>query len=385
MKKRKIIQGLFSAVFAITAILITPSSDNLISLSTTSYAASNSNDIPNPPSKKYTGFSTSGKNTYYYENGVAVVSKTKKINGKIYLFDSKGRLKTNGIHTVNKNKYYSDKDGVVTCNKWLKMTDGSYYYASSSGKLKKYQFVEKKYQYISGSSFDLYIDDKEAQIEDLGLKDAKNVNWCYLKINNDYYHVALHYLTSGTISITNMYGYSDGNYPVYDLATGKYLGNFYGQFDIDPKTQRVNKGKLFNNKENKVYTFSENKSKPTISKASPFMIYYRGCPHNSVGGMGYYMNCYNNSDKTIKYVYLNVYVLNRVNDVVRCDITKDVTFNLKLTGPIDPGDTQYAKWDAFMYNNSAQLVKVSSVTVEYMDGTKVNLSPSDYEFGERLK
>ena len=380
MKQNRLIKKTIAGALIVSSIISSSYLYTPLNLVSSCYAASQNEDDPEPPSSNYTGFVSKGTNKYYFDNGILVLSKTKKIEGKIYLFDSNGKLMVNGIHTVKKNKYYSDKDGIVTCNDWIKMKDGSYYYASSSGKLKKYQFVKEKSAYFSDPSFKLYINDKEADVDELKINN--NTKDFFLKLNKDYYPVSCTY--SGGVEIiseTGLYIY-EGNAPIYDAATGKNLGTFYGKYNIDSKTQRINRGKLFNSKDNKVYTFNKNKSQPSVTKASPFIIYYRGCPHNSVGGMGYYMSCYNNSKKTIKYVYLDVYVLNAVNDVVECDITGKLLFNLQLTGPVGSHETRYAECDAFMYNNSAKKVKISGVTIEYMNGSKVTLKPSEFEFCE---
>lgn len=90
-----------------------------------------SNDTPAPPSKNYTGFSTSGSKTYYFEKG-EFVTGFKKIEsskyyftdsgmltgwldyyGLYYYFDKEGKMVRNKTTTINGTKYTFDSDGVM--------------------------------------------------------------------------------------------------------------------------------------------------------------------------------------------------------------------------------------------------------------------------------
>ena len=330
-------------------------------------------DIPNPPSKNFTGFATSNGNKYYYENGVAAISTTKVVDGKMYLFDSKGILLTGGIHTVNGNKYYSDQSGIVTCNDWITMKNDVYYYAKSSGKLTKYSIVSEGSYF---TKYYLYINDSKITDDDLPHNGGSNFQ-SYYKIANNYYRIQC---------MANVEMYSESKYsllyvgaPVFDIVTGKLLGNFYGTPTID-KTGYISSGKVYNSKDAKVYTFSGKNKAPTKSSSSPFIAAYKTVELNSVGGVDYTIAAYNNSNKTIKYVYYTVYAINRVNDMVKDDITNEYFIKLKETGPVEPNKIFGGTFKAIMYNYSANDIILSKVTIEYMDGTTKTLTGNQISY-----
>lgn len=94
---------------------------------------------------------------------------------------------------------------------------------------------------------------------------------------------------------------------------------------------------------------------------------------NSAGGVGMSFTYVNLSPKTIKYLWLKVTPYNAVDDKQACDITRDSTKRLKITGPIEYGEKDYASWSAIWYNYSIQKFVLESVEIEYMDGTKITL------------
>lgn len=112
----------------------------------------------------------------------------------------------------------------------------------------------------------------------------------------------------------------------------------------------------------------------TISK-SPIMIKDMCGEMDTVGGVQWSFDLKNNSDKVIKYVTISWECYNRVMDVVEDTITKDKIFSLKITGPIQPGQTEYSIKNAIKFYNTtyANYIRLNKINVEYTDGTVDNL------------
>ena len=102
----------------------------------------------------------------------------------------------------------------------------------------------------------------------------------------------------------------------------------------------------------------------------PFMIVamYTGTP-NSVGGVDAYVIPRITTPKTIKYVSMTFSAYNEVGDKVIGSIKSNNTFTGKVTGPLNFGDkVDWWKWGTAWYNNSIHCLKLTTVSVEYMDG-----------------
>ncbi|MCH5194516.1 MAG: fibronectin type III domain-containing protein [Oscillospiraceae bacterium] len=337
-------------------------------------ATTKSSDYPAPPSANYTGFATVGGKKYYYENGKIVVGKTKKIGDKIYLFSNSGALLTNGIYTVNDNKYSVDKNGAVACNQWVgqKKTENQYdyYYAEKTGKITTYSIYKKvSSSVISIPVCNLYVDGIKAN--ESMLPKGASILGNYYKINNDYYFIESYNMVTVN-SVTNKYLGGFSSTALYDIGSKKSYGDFYGMLNAD-KMGKCS-GKLFNSTDNCVYYFDGKGGQLTKSAANSLVITQKKVEKNSVGGVDYTISAYNNSSKDIKYIYFNVYVKNAVGDTVSCDITHKKSFYLKVTGPFKAHTADIFGWDAFMYNYSAKDVVISSAEIEYMDGTKSTIS-----------
>lgn len=98
---------------------------------------------------------------------------------------------------------------------------------------------------------------------------------------------------------------------------------------------------------------------------------------NSAAGCDYTFNYVNNSNKTIKYLFWEGTFYNAVNDIVSCEIRNYHTFRGKDTGPVAPGESGGGVWDCVIYNWSADYVKLSSVSIIYMDGSKTSIGAGD--------
>ena len=347
-------------------------------------ATTKSSDYPEPPSKNYTGFSTISGKKYYYDNGKIVAGKTKKIDGKIYLFSDSGALLTGGYHTVNSKTYYSDKNGVVSTSKWVGQkktsSEAKYYYAEKTGQITTYSFKpEGSSSYSLYNYYNLYINDVKATESDLQKINTKGKYTfdCFYKFNNDYYYIwaySKNLLRVACDRNANLIDLVSASSYMYDFGSGKYLGEYYGILKADSKG--VCSGKLFNKDDGYIYTFNGKGKQITKTKAGSLVLLENTLKLNSVGGTDIKLYAVNNSSKTIKYIYYNVYIKNGVGDIVKCRITGDSSFILKCTGPYKSGDLVSSSWKAIMYNYSAKEMVISSVDIEYMDGTKTTLSGS---------
>lgn len=98
---------------------------------------------------------------------------------------------------------------------------------------------------------------------------------------------------------------------------------------------------------------------------------------NSAGGCDYILYYTNNSQKTIKYLTWKGHVYNAVNDRVSCEIRHTSYASGRDTGPIAPGQHGGGLWDCIIYNYSARELKLSSITIQYMDNTTISISGND--------
>lgn len=100
-------------------------------------------------------------------------------------------------------------------------------------------------------------------------------------------------------------------------------------------------------------------------------------PPNSAGGCDYRLRFTNMSSKTIKYLYWYGNVYNAVNDKVPCTVRNTYSFSGKCTGPIKEHDIDDGGWDSIIYNWSAKEMRLTKITIVYMDGSSISISGSD--------
>ncbi|MBR7142849.1 MAG: hypothetical protein IKD06_04860 [Clostridia bacterium] len=109
--------------------------------------------------------------------------------------------------------------------------------------------------------------------------------------------------------------------------------------------------------------------------------FYVGSP-NSVGGVRVYINFINMSKtKTIKYFNFSFWLLNAVGDYVDCEIEDSSYFRCYKTGPYGPGEglTDGSwNWGPY-YNWDIEDAELSSVSIEYTDGTTFYLNSKQIE------
>jgi hypothetical protein len=113
------------------------------------------------------------------------------------------------------------------------------------------------------------------------------------------------------------------------------------------------------------------KSKPPIKELKYFVARQDSAGLVNAGGM-----FINNSDKTIKYLWLSFDHYNRVGDKVRGNIHQQTNFTVKLTGPVMPGGTGDQLYVDTYYIRDILCVVPTKVKIEYMDGSKTSISGS---------
>lgn len=93
--------------------------------------------------------------------------------------------------------------------------------------------------------------------------------------------------------------------------------------------------------------------------------------YNSADGLYLAWAAKNTSSKAIKYLTFTVAFYNSVGDPARDYITGQTSKTIRLIGPIEAGETFFYR-KIVGYSSSCSLVKITNVTIEYMDGTKIS-------------
>lgn len=105
-------------------------------------------------------------------------------------------------------------------------------------------------------------------------------------------------------------------------------------------------------------------------------------------GTGFKATVYNSTRKTIKYVTFTVVGLNAVGDPVRGGFARNTPAPmLRGIGPIGPGETGTYSKDYLWTTDVVESFRISSIKLEYMDGTSkivsdvrnIRISAQDYE------
>lgn len=112
---------------------------------------------------------------------------------------------------------------------------------------------------------------------------------------------------------------------------------------------------------------------------------------DSVGGVDVTIYWQNVSGEQLKYVYFSVAPYNRVGDVVSSAIGGKRTATLKITGPIYSNSptsiynkkygimASSSSWENVWYNSTISTIRISKVTVVYMDGTTYDYTGTELE------
>lgn len=95
---------------------------------------------------------------------------------------------------------------------------------------------------------------------------------------------------------------------------------------------------------------------------------------NSAGGVSVKFNIKNTSDKIIKYLRFSLMPYNRVNDFVGSSIPHQNNSVFIYTGPLYPDRLHKVFFENAWYNNTIVGAIIEWVEIEYMDGTKEQIS-----------
>lgn len=103
---------------------------------------------------------------------------------------------------------------------------------------------------------------------------------------------------------------------------------------------------------------------------------------DSAGGVELYFNFVNKSEKTIKYVNFAVTFYNAVGDVVNGKYNYGSVNYCQATGPFATGEGITGTWWHWgdFYNWNIKTVKLVNLSIEYMDGSTVSLTPEQIEY-----
>lgn len=106
-----------------------------------------------------------------------------------------------------------------------------------------------------------------------------------------------------------------------------------------------------------------------------FTAAYLGKP-NSAGGCDAHFSFKNTSKNTIKYLYIQYEIYNAVDDIVSDRFGRD-DMELQYTGPLKPGRSDSGIWDCIIYDYSAKRLVITGLTIEYMDGMKIQYNSEE--------
>ena len=131
-----------------------------------------------------------------------------------------------------------------------------------------------------------------------------------------------------------------------------------------------------------------------MKRCSPAIIKVGGWYMDSAGGIEVDITFTNCTSQKVKYVYFRGYFLNAVGDKCRNDITRSTEWKYRGVGPIDAMPKELQKnyypnvefWrfgNPKFYSSIAHTFRLSSVTIEYMNGKKTTLSGA--ELKKRVK
>ena len=91
---------------------------------------------------------------------------------------------------------------------------------------------------------------------------------------------------------------------------------------------------------------------------------------NSVGGVEPEITYTNHTNKQIAYIYFTIKYYDRMGNPAYCSIRSEHTRRLKVTGPINAGETDTSYWDPVIYNSSTAVSQPQKIEIVYTDGTE---------------
>lgn len=327
------------------------------------------------------GWVTVNDKKYYYKDGKKLTNTKLKSGNDYYLFGEDGSLVISGKLVLNGKTYYTDKNGKVRCNQWVALKKSkdcnTYWFADETGKTIKYEVKKDKAGWDGW--YYVYIDGRKTTTKDLKKGNA------YYAFSNDIYYLSPDENNKYSIATvsrpTTMFkktSFDGTSSPkVYDFGTQKaaYYALFIPRHLAGRLYEPASEGTLLG-VDGYIYKIT---SKGIIKdRKAPALLVINSENHlNSVGGFEPSIYYFNNSSKKIKYVYFDVSVKNRVDDIIKDTISGQSSFILKCTGPYNAMSLCLGEFDPIMYNNSANSLVINSVKVEYMDGTTTEIKGNE--------
>lgn len=91
---------------------------------------------------------------------------------------------------------------------------------------------------------------------------------------------------------------------------------------------------------------------------------------NTVGGVEPDITYTNHTNKQIAYIYFTIKYYDRMGYAAYCKYDDSPIQRLKVTGPINAGETDTSYWDPVMYNSATAVSKPQKIEIVYTDGTE---------------
>ena len=115
------------------------------------------------------------------------------------------------------------------------------------------------------------------------------------------------------------------------------------------------------------------KAKESLKDSIQIIKAYTSTP-NSAGGVDLNIVWKNKTKRIVKYANFRVSAINAVGDEVYSELTHHGT--AVVTGPIKPGSVNgyVTYWDCMWYNSQIRKCKVTSVELEFFDGTTLEIT-----------
>lgn len=97
---------------------------------------------------------------------------------------------------------------------------------------------------------------------------------------------------------------------------------------------------------------------------------------DSAGGVNVVADISNpNKASPIKYLEIRTSMYNAVGDRIRSDIGGKSGATLQFTGPLSNAQQpEGVRWEGVWYNSTANCVKIESISVEFMNGKRMNFT-----------
>lgn len=118
-----------------------------------------------------------------------------------------------------------------------------------------------------------------------------------------------------------------------------------------------------------------------LKSTPPVALQFIHSPPNTANGVDVVFTVFNLSKKTIKYVHIDIQPVNAVGDIVADELRGNKVATGKMTGPIPTIEKKDGLFEAIVYHPGVKCLKISSVKVDYMDGSTMNLKPDEIREG----